>query len=77
MKPCPILNIREFENITAKESCLEDSRQKYDRYDGEDHIGPTFLGSFQYPIPRNANLDRIDMLLLPIEHFKQITLKRI
>lgn len=72
VKPCPIL--REFENIGGKESCHEASRQKYDRHDGEHHNAPAFLSSFQCPIPRNANLDRIGMLLLQVEHFKQVIL---
>ena len=61
-------DIREFENISGKESCHEASRQKYG------HNAPTFLSSFRYPIPRNANLDRISMLLLQVEQFKQVIL---
>src|SRR2546421_4135199 len=77
VKPCPILDITGFENVTGKGSCHEASRQKYDRHDGEHHNGPTYFNSFQYPIPRNANLDRIGMLLLQVEHCKQVILKRI
>jgi hypothetical protein len=56
----------------TKKVAMKTRRQEYDRQDAEHHNGPTFLSSFQYPIPRNANLDGIGMLLLRVEHFKQI-----
>ena len=72
MKLCSTLDARKFENINGKESCHEGRRQEYGRQDQEHHNGPTFLSSFQYPIPRNANLGGIGMPLLQVKCSKQV-----